>query len=384
MCTERGSRLTALETFAQERTYAWRQETDDVPFDRVQLFDDDQVAAGAVARGVWSALTRVQPDVVAITSYGQTDALAALAWCRAHGKAAVMMNDSKADDAPRVGWRERAKSVLVRRFDAALVAGAPQRRYFTSLGIPADRMFEGYAVVDHTFFADQSDAARALPRPPDLPAKPFFLASNRFLKRKNLAALLRSYALYRRQAAEPWALVLLGDGPERERLEQVARDIADVQFAGFRQVEELPTFYGHAGAFVHPALSDQWGLVVNEAAAARLPLVVSTAAGCHEDLILPDTNGISFDPNDEQALADALLRVSQLSASERPEWGGASRRIMESRFTPRHFGENLMSAARAATAYAERRGLLDRAFGYALFAALHLGDTRRLHTLKEL
>ena len=58
-----------------------------------------------------------------------------------------------------------------------------------------------------------------------------------------------------------------------------------VFYYGFRQIEENPVFYALAEAFVLPSLKEEWGLVVNEAMAAGLPVIVSHTAGCAEDLV---------------------------------------------------------------------------------------------------
>ena len=58
-----------------------------------------------------------------------------------------------------------------------------------------------------------------------------------------------------------------------------------VFFYGFRQIEENPVFYALAEAFVLPSLKEEWGLVVNEAMACSLPVIVSRTAGCAEDLL---------------------------------------------------------------------------------------------------
>lgn len=382
VCAAQGVEIVAVETVAVDDLYAWREERAPEPFTRVQLFDRPPEAPAAVVRAMWRTLDALQPQAVAINSYGQTDALAALGWCRARGRAAVMMNESKADDAVRHRWREALKGTLVRLFDAALLGGAPQTRYYEQLGLPPSRLFTGYDVVDHHFFAEQAARARLQPRPAPLPAEPYFLASNRFLRRKNVDGLLRAYGQYRARADHPWPLVLLGDGPERQMLDELARGMPDVHFAGFRQIDELPAYYAHAGAFVHPAHTDQWGLVVNEAAASGLPLLVSTRAGCAEDLVRSGWNGLTFAPTDD-AIADALCSAAALPENERQAWGRRSFERSAEAFTPHHFGEGLFQAVQAALPHAYTRGAASRLAGYALAGAARHVRVRRLHTTGE-
>ncbi len=53
------------------------------------------------------------------------------------------------------------KRQIVRQFDAALVGGAPQKRHFAGLGIPADKIFTGYDAIDNAYFAARADEIRA-------------------------------------------------------------------------------------------------------------------------------------------------------------------------------------------------------------------------------
>jgi 1,2-diacylglycerol 3-alpha-glucosyltransferase len=107
--------------------------------------------------------------------------------------------------------------------------------------------------------------------------------------------------------------VLLGDGPLKETLfHQVARmGLTDrVRFPGFKQYDELPIFYGLASAFIHASSSEQWGLVVNEAMASRLPVLVSERCGCAPDLVQNGVNGFTFDPFDIKNITDRMLQLS--------------------------------------------------------------------------
>ena len=150
------------------------------------------------------------------------------------------------------------------------------------------------------------------------------------------------------RGGSPWDLVLLGTGPLREEMmRHVEReDIGGVNFAGFQQLEDLTGFYAGAGAFVHPALQEQWGLVVNEAMACGLPVLVSRTVGAAYDLVQDGVNGFRFDPRETGELSALLERVSAPDFP-RAAFGEASRRIIAD-WTPEEFGENFRRAAEAA------------------------------------
>jgi glycosyltransferase involved in cell wall biosynthesis len=196
----------------------------------------------------------------------------------------------------------------------------------------------------------------------------YFLASNRFVERKNLGRLVEAYALYvERGAGDVWPLVLLGDGELRGELQTLCVNLglrmADfeeawdlklnsykletpsdggvVVFAGFRQIGELPGFYCGAGVFVHPALEEPWGLVINEAMASGLPVVASRNVGAAEELVLEGVTGFLFDPGNVGELAGLMARVAGMPEGERRAMGRAGRDLVERKVPKRAFGEGL-------------------------------------------
>ncbi len=151
----------------------------------------------------------------------------------------------------------------------------------------------------------------------------YFLASARFVEKKNLLNLIRAYAQYRELAesksdlrpltSDLWSLVLLGDGPLRSALSHLISDLRlqqSVLLPGFKQYGELPVYYACAKTFIHASTVEQWGLVVNEAMASGLPVLVSNRCGCARDLVHDAVNGFTFDPYNVEQLAQLMLKIS--------------------------------------------------------------------------
>ena len=316
--------------------------------------------------GLERALDRVRPRLVLVSGWGFATSLRALAWAVRHGVPTVLLSESAHGDSPRRGPAEWCKARLVRLASAYLAGGVRHLDYLVGMGVPATRIFLGYDAVDNAHFAAGADRARSqagtLRAQLGLPER-FFLASARFVPRKNLALLIEAFARYRRDAgAGGWSLVVLGGGELAAELHaQVERlGLADaVLFPGFRGYDELPVWYGLASCFVHASTSEQWGLVVNEALASGLPVIVSERCGCVPELVADGRNGFAFDPFSTDALVERLRRVAG-SGPDLAAMGAASRAIVAAWGVER-FAQGLSDAMdRAAVASPRRDGPLDR------------------------
>jgi glycosyltransferase involved in cell wall biosynthesis len=343
--------LTMLEFGPTSSEYAWVPLDDIVPYRRLTLFDGpvEQQSRRRIRTAISGALEDLDPDVLVVCGYGVTGMGAVLQWAQRRWSdvAVVMLSDSTAADRARKQWKEWVKRRVIGRCGSALVAGTRQSEYMLSLGMPRDKIWEGYDVVDNDFFWNSVQSARAklTPRELGLPQN-YFLTCVRFLRRKNLLRLVQAYWRYASCCSEtPWKLVIVGDGELRSELKKQidALGVSEgVMLAGFKQYGELPQYYAFAGAFILASMMDPWGLVVNEAMACGLPVLVSERCGCATDLVKPGENGLTFNPEDVEQLAGLMLHVSS-SNCDRGKMGQASREIV-SRWTLRTFAQGLAQA----------------------------------------
>jgi glycosyltransferase involved in cell wall biosynthesis len=302
------------------------------------------------------ALDELQPQVIVCVGYADPEINQAAAWALQRRVPLVTCSDSTYDDEPRSWAKEAFKRWIVSVFDAALVAGRRAHDYLESLGLRSDRQFQPWDVVDNAHFEkgaelsrnDESVSRARLKLPPR-----YFLCVARFVPKKSLLRLVEAYARYAQQAGhEAWSLVLAGAGPlEAELRASVAASgrNAQVHFPGVLQYSDLPMYYGLAGAFVLPSVSDQWGLVVNEAMAAGRPVLVSSRCGCAPDLVCDGENGFTFDPENIEALAGRLTQMAGLDQARRAAMGKRSREIIAS-FSPEAFARGLDAAIACALA----------------------------------
>src|SRR6266404_3574009 len=373
---------------------AWGAGDTTARYEKISLFSEatDGYPAKAELRQAFCwALEQAKPDVVAVNGWNNFGSLAAANCCVARGIPMVVMSESARVDELRTWWKEMLKRRIVDLYSAALVGGQRHIDYLVELGMPRERIFTGYDVVDNHYFARRTEeirnshlrqgnggqAASEIRNNYGLPEN-YFLASARFIPKKNLPRLIRAYAEYRDRLKRtgvtdpgynrdtPWDLVLLGDGPLRQTLNSQLSTLnlqAHVHLPGFKQYDELPVYYALAKAFVHASTTEQWGLVVNEAIASGLPVIVSDRCGCVPELV--NGNGFTFDPFDERELVERLSQMASLSDDERKSLSDASYGI-SANFAPKRFGEGLEQAARLALNRPRRASLIDRALMIAI------------------
>ena len=403
--------LLAVEFGSRSGEYAWVAQGSETLRHAVVNTNGPGAAmpAAAFREKLGRILSDFGPAVVVVPGWSNRGGFMAMTWALAHRIPIILMSESTAWDEARVGWKEWIKRRIVGLSSAALVGGTPHADYMCQLGMQEQQVFLGYDAVDNDYFATEAARWKKLKtemagdsgqrtdsshQPSTLNPPSYFLASNRFIEKKNLFRLLEAYASYIQQStinhpqSTIWPLCLLGDGELKAKLIahcatlglnvvmgapwevsenaesgklKPASSQPSVYFPGFRQVEELPRFYAHAGAFVHASTTEQWGLVVNEAMASSLPVIVSSRVGCAQDLVQEGINGFTFDPTDLEQLADLMLKVAASPLSALAEFGTASQRVIAS-WGPGRFASGLRAAAAEAVMVPSPRvGLLDRA-----------------------
>lgn len=357
--------LLGVEVASFSAEYAW-QPTTVVEFERKTLFQLDQgdeKSPLALERRLEEAISDYRAELIAVPGWSGYHALIAVRVSLRRSIPVLLMSESQETDLARTWLKEWIKSRYLKLCRAALVGGKPQRAYLEKLGMPGCRIFHGYDAVDNAYFAAGAAEARGrdgiLRQQYKLPTR-YFLASARFIEKKNLQRLIEAYAVYRQASTRKmdpyesiWHLVLLGDGEMRPHLESlvIEHGLQDfVHLPGFKQYPVLPIYYGLASAFIHASISEQWGLVVNEAMASGLPVLVSARCGCAPDLVRDGINGFTFDPLDVDRMSSLMLKMGK-SECDLTVMGQASREII-SRWGPQTFAEGLIKAASAALAAA--------------------------------
>ena len=130
--TKDGIEIVGFEIAPMESSYGWSKVDYPEQCAQVLVFPGtiyEEIPYQRMWGGIYSKLNKLQPDGLLINGYSSPDAQVLLSWSRLHRKPAILMSESKEDDAPRTVVREHLKGVLVRQFSAAICGGTPQRRY---------------------------------------------------------------------------------------------------------------------------------------------------------------------------------------------------------------------------------------------------------------
>jgi glycosyltransferase involved in cell wall biosynthesis len=231
---------------------------------------------------------------------------------------------STREDYPRHAWKELAKRPIYGGWDGYLATGARSLAYLLSFGVKPDRAFVCGNPVDGAAFERASPATPTLERPA-------FLFVGRLIWHKNLLRLLAAFSQYRARGGS-FDLRIVGGGEDSyaEQVRILARSTSGVTLLGALQQRELAAEYASASCLVLPSISENWGLVVNEAMHAGLPVVISDRCGCVPELIREGENGFVVSPLDENSIADGLMKTERVGSEKRNAMGQRSRFLVAS------------------------------------------------------
>jgi glycosyltransferase involved in cell wall biosynthesis len=269
-----------------------------------------------VTKRIFRTLGDVRPDVVVVSGWSTFASQTALGWCRARRIRYVLLVESH-DAGPKASWRRAVKGTvvppLVRGAASLLVVGTLARESVIALGADPARVRVFANTIDVPAFEELAD--RLSGRRPELRAElglggddVAVLCVARLAPEKGIDTLLRAVAA----AADPRIVaVLVGDGPERARLEALARGLrARALLCGARPPDRIGEAYAAADVFALLSEHEPWGVVVNEAAACGLPLLLSGRVGAARDLLVDGENGFRVAAGDAEAAATALRRLA--------------------------------------------------------------------------
>lgn len=250
--------------------------------------------------GVMAEIEMARPDLVVVSDYSAPTAQLAMRTLARRGQAFVFWGE-----VPGFSQRGPMGSFLRRQLQAPLARASGIAGIGTVATEAYRQLFPGKPVFNIPYFCDLAPYRAAQASRDESHVDVLF--SGQMIARKGVDLLIDAFARVAPQHPS-LRLLLLGGGPERERFEaQVPEALKPrVLFLGHREPADLPGVFAAADIFCLPSRHDGWGVVVNEALGAGLPLIVSDAVGAGHDLVTDGENGIVTPAGDADALAHAL------------------------------------------------------------------------------
>jgi glycosyltransferase involved in cell wall biosynthesis len=196
------------------------------------------------------------------------------------------------------------RKALLRVADAVLVNGSSGKRYLENLGVPREKIFL------HPYCAEIVNHLKLPVERESLVARRL-LYVGQLIPRKGLVPFRTVLSNWLREhpdeRCEFW---IAGDGPLRRELETFpSTPQFRLHFLGSVEYEKLPAVYAQGGILVFPTLADEWGVVVNEAVAAGLPVLGSLYSQAVEELVQEGVTGWTFRPDHPEEMYAALDRA---------------------------------------------------------------------------
>ncbi|OGO32763.1 MAG: hypothetical protein A2Z03_10645 [Chloroflexi bacterium RBG_16_56_8] len=266
--------------------------------------------------GLIQWLTEWNPDALIVEAnprYLSTSA--AIRWMHQRGRPVIGWGLGAPPLAgPWSGFRKTRRLTFLRRFDALITYSQRGADEYVRFGFPKGKIF-----VAHNSVSPAPTPPLPL-RPSTFHERPCILFVGRLQARKRIDFLLRACAVMESRPR----LVIVGDGPERQKAELLARQVyPTAEFIGAKHGAELKPYFMQADLFVLPGTG---GLAIQEAMSYGLPVIVAKGDGTQDDLVR-ETNGWQVPPNDFEALVGAL-RLALSDVKQLREMGKESYRII--------------------------------------------------------
>jgi glycosyltransferase involved in cell wall biosynthesis len=226
------------------------------------------------------------------------------------------------------GFRKQGRVSFISQFDGLLSYSQRGAEEYAALGFPREKIFVAHNSVS------PKPASKVERRISD--DEPVILFVGRLQARKRIDFLLRACA---EMESKP-RLIIVGDGPEREVLEALAKNVYPAaEFIGAKHGVELGPYFEQADLFVLPGTG---GLAVQEAMSYGLPVIVAKGDGTQDDLVR-ERNGWQIPPEDYDALVSTMKNALSDRARLR-EMGKESFRIVSEEINIQKMAETFITA----------------------------------------
>ncbi len=324
----------------------------DCLFENIPIFE---LSSSIIKQMLFARLKELRPDILIAGAIPFPSGASALSYSVEHKIPLIVFDDARIDDVPRNWLVNCVKRQLYSCVDAVFCPAPAWNATYNFFGLKEQQIFYGVDVIDNTFFQKVITDSSIL----DKVGQGYILNVGRQIKKKNLLNLLKAYNYVCQKISSIPKLLLVGDGDcHQELLAFVENNKLNerVIFLPFLSQENLVSIYRSASLFILPSsFGETWGLVINEAMASGLPVIVSNKVGCASTLVKDGENGYIFEIDDIFGLEKCLLKFFELSESEKKNMSESSNRKIGD-WDLKQFTIGLSSAIRYVESNKKRNG----------------------------
>lgn len=266
--------------------------------------------------GVWNELWSLKPNVVITGGYNPTHLLAFL-YCVVTGARHISNTDGDIQSESRLTVLHRAlRRVVSTQTKAYIGPSDSSLGLFKSWGIEADRLFKAPLSADNDAFHTDSGSDREFD----------VLFCGRLAEVKDPLFALAVSAGVALKLGRKIKVLVIGSGPLGDAVDAMSIETPEIELTrpGFIQPSEIAQWFQRSSLFLFPTNWDPWGLVVNEACAAGLPVLTTANAGAARELVRDAENGYVL-----PKVVDIWVDRAAALLSDRLSWSVMSERSRE-------------------------------------------------------
>lgn len=192
--------------------------------------------------------------------------------------------------------------------DAIFCIGEKAAHSFNQYNVSVPKYTIPYSINVEKFKMHSKDTVQAFCKKLKQDGSLIFLTSGALVHRKGIDILIDALALIPYIQVK---LLIIGDGPEKNVFKKMADHDARIVFAGEQHTEDSIAYFNAADAFIFASRYDGWGVVINEAIAARLPIICSNAVGAAQELLIHKDTAIICRSENVADFAEAIVLITK-------------------------------------------------------------------------
>lgn len=302
------------------------------------LFQDksyEEISNNVIRKTFLDKLDEINPDIVIGSSIVFFAGALGIRWAKNNRKKFVMFDDAKPSQVKRSFLVRTIKNLIIHQVDGLWLPSADYDEPYRPLVPKSTLLFHGYNSIDNDLFRFKKKKEMNFTT---------ITCVARLVPIKNIDNLLRAWKIIEKKRPD-YKLAIIGDGPEFVSLNELTLNLGlkTIVFLGAINNSDIPTYFYNSVAFVLPSLSESWGLVVNEAMAAGLPILISNKINAANTLLEEGANGYGFEPSDIENIAGKILNFIELDLEEKIKMSNNSLEIID-RMNYENMGDELINA----------------------------------------